>query len=458
MSALWTSDEIAAVTGGTVGEAFTATGVSFDSREVEPGDLFVAMKGEHSDGHRFLEQALFLGASGLLVSEPRPGTPHVRVGDTQAALEALGAAARARLGLHATVIGVTGSAGKTSVKEALRATFAHLGPTHASVKSYNNHTGVPLSLARMPADTRWGVFEMGMNHASEIARLTRQVRPHIALVTAILPVHTENFDSLEALADAKAEIFEGLEPGGVGVLNADAPHYGRLREAARRVGAGVISFAIEERAHIRALDLVEGPDGSSFTVDIEGRTHQIRVPLPGRPRVVNALALIATVHAAGVDVAHAVDALAILQAMPGRGLWRTIEVDGGEARLIDESYNANPAAMAAALGVLGAAQTSGRKLAILGGMRELGERTPEYHAALVPSLIHAGVTHAVLVGEETGPIAERFAASTFAPDWRTALEHAREIIRAGDLILVKGSNSIGLGHLVAALADAPPEV
>jgi len=463
MRALWTSAAIAAATGGEADGSFAATGVTFDSREVEPGDLFVALKGAASDGHRYIDQALSMGAAGLLVSEGGITGPQVRVADTQAGLEALGRAARARLSPEAIVIGVTGSAGKTSVKEALRETFARIGPTHASVKSYNNQTGVPLSLARMPTDTRWGVFEMGMNHAGEIARLTRQVRPHIAVITAILPAHIENFGGLDGIADAKAEIFEGIAPGGIGVLNADAPHFDRLQAAAARAGARVLSFGIDAEATVRARDLIESADGSSFTVDLAGATHRVRVPLPGRPRVVNALALIATVHAAGVDPACAVDALVTLEAMPGRGLWRTIALPGGgDARLIDESYNANPAAMAAAIAVLGAAHTPGRKLVVIGAMRELGAPTPEYHAALVPALIDADVAYAVLVGEETRAMAARFAASTWVADWQAALAALRETLAPGDLVLIKGSNSVGLGHLVAALAepaaDAPPEV
>jgi len=458
MRALWTSAAIAAATGGEADGSFAATGVTFDSREVEPGDLFVALKGAASDGHRYIDQALSMGAAGLLVSEDGITGPQVRVADTQAGLEALGRAARARLSPEAIVIGVTGSAGKTSVKEALRETFARIGPTHASVKSFNNHTGVPLSLARMPADTRWGVFEMGMNHAGEIARLSAQVRPHIAVITAILPAHIENFGGLDGIADAKAEIFQGIAPGGIGVLNADAPHFDRLQAAAARAGARVLSFGIEADATVRARDLVEDADGSSFTVDLAGSTHRVRVPLPGRPRVTNALALIATVHAAGIDPARAVEALATLEAMPGRGLWRTIRAGSGDARVIDESYNANPAAMAAAIAVLGAAHTPGRKLVVIGAMRELGERTADYHAALVPALIDAGVAYAVLVGEETRGMAGRFAASTWTPDWQAALAALRQGLAPGDLVLVKGSNSVGLGNLVAALADTPPEV
>jgi len=452
---LWTSDEIARATGGVAEGAFEVSGVAFDSREVGPGNLFVAMAGERTDGHRYIEQALFQGAAGLLVSGPRPGTPHVRVANTQAALEALGRAARARLDAQARVIGVTGSAGKTGIKEGLREMFGRLGATHASVKSYNNHTGVPLSLARMPAATRYGVFEMGMNHRGEIAALTAQVRPHVALITTIAPAHIENFpDGEEGIADAKAEIFGGLEPGGVGVIPFDSPHYVRLLAACEAGGHRTISFGFGEGATVRGIDLEEGPGGSSFVVVAGGQHDHARLALPGRHRAQNSLGMAAVAFAVGVDVAVAIDTFATAFTLPGRGQRHTLRVEGGEALLIDESYNANPASMAAALQVLGVTP-GGRKIAVIGAMRELGPRGPEFHEAMVPMMRHAGVAHAVLVGEETRIVAGKFAASTHVDDWRAALDAVRGMLRAGDVLLVKGSNSVGLGALVAALVPAP---
>lgn len=452
---LWTSDEIAAATGGVAEGAFAVDGVSFDSREVRTGELFVAMVGAHTDGHRYVEQALAQGVAGVLISAPRPGTPNVRVADTQAALEALGRAARARLAPQARVIGVTGSAGKTGVKEALRLTFEHSGPTHASVKSYNNHTGVPLSLARMPAATRFGVFEMGMNHRGEIAALTAQVRPHVALITTIAPAHIEHFPDGEAgIADAKAEIFGGLEPGGVGVIPFDSPHYVRLRAACDDSGHRSVSFGLGEGAAVRGIDVEEGADGSSFVIVAEGRHHHARLAFPGAHRVQNALGVAAVALAAGVDVAVVVETFATAFTLPGRGQRHTLRVEGGEALLIDESYNANPASMAAALQVLGVT-LGARKIAVIGAMRELGPRGPEYHEAIVPMMRHAGVAHAVLVGEETRIVAGKFAASTHVEDARAALDAVRGMLRAGDVLLVKGSNSVGLGALVAALVPTP---
>ena len=455
MTPLWTSDAIARATGGTASMSFEVGGVAFDSREVEPGDLFVALSGAKTDGHRYIAQALFQGAGGLLVSEPRPDTPHVRVADTQAALEALGIAARARLTPDAHVIGVTGSAGKTGVKEALRETFARLAPTHASLKSYNNQTGVPLSLARMAADTKFGIFEMGMNHRGEIAALTRQVSPHAAIITTIAPAHIEHFPEGEAgIAQAKAEIFEGLQPGGTAIVPCDSLHYPAMRAAADARGHALVSFGLNDGAMVRGIDLAEGPDGSSFVVALAGRYVRARIALPGRHHVLNALGVVAAAEAVGVSAEQVVETLATARALPGRGQRHAVALPGGgEALLIDESYNANPASMVAALAVLGEVHAAGRRFAVIGAMRELGHRTPEYHEAIVPAIRLARVDHAVLVGEETAPIAERFAASTHVSDWTAALATIRPMLRAGDVLLVKGSNSVGLGALVAALTD-----
>lgn len=454
MTPLWTSDAIAAATGGAASAAFVATGVTFDSREVERGDLFVALAGAQSDGHDHVGAAMARGAAGVL-AQRTVDAPAVLCGHTQSGLEALGRAARARLMPEARVIGVTGSAGKTSVKEVLREVFAGAGPTHASVKSYNNHTGVPLSLARMPADTCFAVFEMGMNHAGEIARLTVQVRPHVALITTIAPAHIEHFPDGEAgIADAKAEIVQGLEPGGVAILPFDSPLYARLLANANARGHRAIAFGLGEGAQVRGTALTETPEGSSLTIEIAGGRLRTQVAMPGRHRVLNALAVVAATHAAGVDPARALDVLARASTLAGRGQRLTIRVrGGGEAVLLDESYNANPASMAAALDVLGAAHAE-RKIAVIGAMRELGAVTGAYHDALAPALIKAGVACAVLVGEETRGLARLFPESAWTANWRDALVAVRETIRAGDLVLVKGSNSIGLSNLVAALTQA----
>ncbi|MBV9883964.1 MAG: UDP-N-acetylmuramoyl-tripeptide--D-alanyl-D-alanine ligase, partial [Sphingomonadaceae bacterium] len=382
MSALWTSTEIAEATGGTVHGDFEATGVAFDSREIGPGDLFVAMKGEATDGHLFVDKAFAAGAAGAIVSEAI-GHPHVLVADTTKALNDLGRASRARA--SAKVIGVTGSVGKTGTKEALFAALDRAAPgrAHRSVKSYNNHVGVPLSLARMPRDATFGVFEMGMNHKGELSALTRLVRPHVAIVTTIAPAHREYFASDAEIADAKAEIFEGLEPGGTAIVPYDSPHRDRLARAARRHADHVVTFGLDEQADVHASYIVRGPRGGSMvTAQLPHAQLSYSISQPGEHWVANSLAVLAAVEAAGGDLALAGLALAELGGLKGRGERHRIHVDGGEALLIDESYNANPASMAATLKVLGEEKVAGRRIAVLGTMRELGADSGQFHAAL----------------------------------------------------------------------------
>jgi UDP-N-acetylmuramoyl-tripeptide--D-alanyl-D-alanine ligase len=458
MSTLWTSGEIAAATGGVAQVAFEATGVAFDSREVEPGHLFVAMKGEATDGHMFLDKAFAAGAAGAIVSEAID-RPHVRVADTAAALNALGRAARRRT--SARICGVTGSAGKTGTKEALYAALdrAIPGRAHRSVKSYNNHVGVPLSLARMPADSGFGVFEMGMNHAGELAQLTRLVRPHVAIVTTIASAHREFFDSEEAIADAKGEIFQGLEDGGIALVPNDSPHRNRLAAAARPYAARVLTFGLRDGADIRARDVVPSNGGGSLVTAILPTAEiTFTVSQPGDHWVSNALAVLGAVEALGGDLAQAGLALADLPGIKGRGERHRIILDGGEALLIDESYNANPASMAATLKTFGTLSVSGRRIAVLGGMKELGEGSDDFHEGLAGPVEEAGVELAILVGREMEPLAKALGAKVkmaHVPDTATAIELARAEVRPGDAILVKGSNSIGLAALVEALAAGP---
>ena len=375
MTALWTSDEIAAATGGTASARFEVTGVTFDSREVQSGDLFVAMPGTVHDGHKFVEGAFASGAAGAIVSRPVSG-PHVLVDDTFAALQALGRASRERS--RATVFGVTGSVGKTSTKEALYAALDRNRPggVHRSVKSYNNHTGVPLSLARMPRDVEFAVFEMGMNNAGEIRALTAQVRPHVALITAIAPAHIENLGSEQAIADAKAEIFEGLEPHGVAIVPNDTPHRDRLVRAARRHAERIITFGSGD-ADVHAVHAVAAESGGSLiSASLLERELTFTISQRGEHWVSNALAVLTAIESVGADVAIAGLALADLGGLKGRGQRHVIAVDGGELLLIDESYNANPASMAATLKSLGEERDVTRRIAVLGPMRELGEHGP----------------------------------------------------------------------------------
>jgi UDP-N-acetylmuramoyl-tripeptide--D-alanyl-D-alanine ligase len=451
---LWTSDEIAAATGGTASAAFDVSGVTFDSREVGPGDLFLALKGETTDGHRFLDQAFAQGAAGAVVSGPTPH-PHVLVADTTAALDALGTASRARM--QGKVIGVTGSVGKTGTKEALFAALDRMDPgcAHRSVKSYNNHTGVPLSLARMPSEARFGVFEMGMNHAGELAQLTRLVRPHVAMVTTIAPAHMGFFASEEAIADAKSEIFQGLEPGGTAIVPFDSPHRDRLAAAAAPHAARVVTFGMGEGADYRAVEMMRTRTGGTFvTARFGPRELSFTIAQPGAHWVSNAMGIIAAVDAAGGDLEMAGLALAEMGGLAGRGARFMAALPDGEALIIDESYNANPASMRATLAVL--ANEPGRKIAVLGEMRELGTHSDAFHAGLAEPIAAAGVSRAILVGEAMGALAnalEGHVEFVHVPDAATARERLNAVLAPGDAVLVKGSNGVRLSTVVAALAE-----
>ncbi|MET0248774.1 MAG: UDP-N-acetylmuramoyl-tripeptide--D-alanyl-D-alanine ligase [Sphingobium sp.] len=451
--ALWTSEEIVAATGGTASASFSVAGVAFDSREVTGGDLFIALKGEADDGHRFVDRAFAQGAAGAIVSAA-VDHPHVRVADTGAALEALARAARARMA--GKVVGVTGSVGKTGTKEALYQALDRAAPdaVHRSVKSYNNHVGVPLSLARMPRDAAFGVFEMGMNHAGELAALTRLVRPHVAIVTAIAPAHIEFFGTEAKIAEAKAEIFEGLLPGGMAIIPYDSPHVSLLYNKAERYAERIMTFGLGAGADVRAREMMPTQGGGTLvSAKLPAAELCFTVAAPGDHWVSNALAILAAVEALGGDLAAAGLALAEMPGLPGRGERRMIGLADGEALLIDESYNANPLSMAATLKQLGR-ETSGRRIAVLGGMRELGARSAALHAELAAPIADARVDHVILVGEEMTPLAEALgetASCEHVADATAATEALRSEMRAGDAILVKGSNGIGLSRLVAAL-------
>lgn len=455
MSPLWTARAIAAATGGEASADFTVHGVAFDSREVSTGDLFVAMRGEATDGHKFIDKAIAASAAGI-ICETAIDHPHIRVADSAAALNALGTASRARS--HGRIIGVTGSAGKTGTKEALFAALDRFRPgkAHRSVKSYNNHVGVPLSLARMPSTADFGVFEMGMNHAGELAELTRLVRPHVAIVTTIAPAHMEFFGSEEAIADAKGEIFEGLEPGGTAIIPFDSPHYARLRAKAEQHAAHVISFGLGADADVRAVDwLPDGQGGSLVTAQVQDSLLCYTIAQAGVHWVSNSLAVLAAVKAVGGDLAAAGLAFAEMAGLAGRGARHRVPFGGGYILLIDESYNANPASMAATIEQLGS-ESGDRKVAILGAMKELGPDGEAYHAGLAAPLVAAGVQFALLVGEEMAPLAK-------ALEGRIDFEHVAahsdaaarlgDVIHPGDTVLIKGSNSVGLSHLVTALTN-----
>ena len=456
MNPLWNFDEIVHAAAGKSSGRFDAEGVAFDSREIGRGDLFFAMKGEATDGHLFIDKAFANGAAGAIVSDP-VDYPHILVPDTMAALNALGAASRARM--PGKVIGVTGSAGKTGTKEALYAALdrSSRGFAHRSVKSYNNHVGVPLSLARMPRDAQFGVFEMGMNHPGELRELTKLVRPHAAIVTTIAPAHIEFFKDENEIADAKAEIFEGLSAGGAAIIPADSPHYKRLRSAAEKYTDHIVSFGFSAGADVRVLDHIRAAGGGSLvTAKLPGGSLCYTLSQPGDHWIANSLAVLAAVEAVGADLAAAGLALAEMGGLAGRGARHKIAVGGGEALLLDESYNANPASMAVTLAELG--KFEGRKIAVLGTMGELGDKSDEYHIAIAAQLADADVNFAILVGEKMQILAEELTTGLEGPakfahcaDAREALDLLGNNLHASDTVLVKGSNFMGLSMIVSAL-------
>ncbi|MBO9669629.1 MAG: UDP-N-acetylmuramoyl-tripeptide--D-alanyl-D-alanine ligase [Sphingobium sp.] len=455
MSPLWTGEAIAEATSGALSAPFAVSGVAFDSREVEPGDLFVAMRGEAADGHDYAARARAAGAAGMLVERPVEG-PHVLVPDSLEGLVALGRASRART--YAKIIGVTGSAGKTGTKEALFHAFNRMsfGAAHRSLKSYNNHVGVPLSLARMPAETRYGIFEMGMNHEGELRALTALVRPHVAVVTTIAPAHIEYFGTETKIAEAKAEIFEGLVEGGTAVIPYDSPHRDLLMKAAEPYAAHIVTFGLDKGADVRAMEAVPAEHGGTLvSAQLPGVHLGFTLSMPGRHWIANSLAVLAAVQAAGGDLAVAGLALARLPGMPGRGERRRIRTaDGGEALLIDEAYNANPASMAATLTQLGE-ENGRRRIAILGAMKELGAQSAALHAGLADPVLAADVDQLLLVGEEMAPLAEALKGRIDVELTATAsdaITRAATMLKDGDVVLVKGSNSVGLSRLVTTLS------
>jgi UDP-N-acetylmuramoyl-tripeptide--D-alanyl-D-alanine ligase len=459
MTPLWTAADAARATGGTGPADWTATDVSIDSRTLAAGDLFVALRGPNHDGHDFVASALDRGASAAMVDRQIPGLPAgaalLHVDDTLAGLGALGGFARTRS--SARVIAVTGSVGKTGTKEALRLALAACGKTFASAGSFNNHWGVPLSLARMPPDTVYGVFEVGMNHPGEIDALTRLVRPHIGLITTVEPVHLGAFGSVEAIADAKAEIFFGLEPSGIAVLNRDNPHYPRLAAAAERAGvARVICFGTDREATIRLVDCVIEPHGSTIEAGCSGLRLRFRLSVPGRHWVMNALAVLGAAMAAGCDLRTAAGALSGFEAMPGRGRHHRLAWRGGILTLIDESYNASPAAMEAALAVLAVTSPAagGRRVAVLGDMLELGDAAARFHRELAGPVVAAGVDRVFLVGNAVAALHEAVPAASQGGLWPCAdqaIPALLSFLQPGDVVTVKGSYSVHVDRIVERL-------
>jgi len=468
MSLLWESDALLqGMKGRPVGVLPAGiTGVSIDTRTLKPGDAFFAIRGDQHDGHDFTSAAMKAGASVLVIAEsklPALGrlvAPMIVVPDVLAALEDLGRAARARS--KAKIVAVTGSVGKTTTKEALRHVLSSVGTVHASDKSFNNHWGVPLTLARLPADADFGVFEIGMNHPDEIRPLVKMVRPHVAIVTLIAPAHLGHFDSLEAIARAKAEIFEGIEPGGCALINRDDPQAKLLAGLARAAGVKhVASFGEQERAQVRLLSCDLYPDHSFISVGINGNVLDVRVGAPGRHIVQNVLAVLGAAALVGADMERVGAALSTLAPESGRGRRHRLAVGNGVITLIDESYNANPASMTAALELLRATppENGGRRIAVLGDMLELGEHANRLHAALAGPIGESGAEIVLLAGTAMKALDETLPES-LPHDHRASADELKpillETVRGGDVIMVKSSNGIGFSRLVKAMLERFP--
>jgi UDP-N-acetylmuramoyl-tripeptide--D-alanyl-D-alanine ligase len=455
MNALWTASEAASATGGKAFGNWEAQGISIDTRTLEKDDLFVALKGDNRDGHCFVPSALEKGAGAAMVIDPPPGlaesAPLLVVDDTLSGLEALGCASRARS--LASILAVTGSAGKTTTKEMLRLTLEGQGKVAASVASYNNHWGVPLSLARMARDTAYGVFEIGMNHEGEIRALVSQARPHLVVVTTIAPAHLEYFGTLEAIADSKAEIFEGLEPGGIAILPLDNPQFARLNKRARECGVeNIASFGTSEGADARLLVSKIVGDKQIIAAEIRGRKIELTLNAHGAHIASNALAVLLAVEGLGVDLERAAQALGTFTPLTGRGARVTL----GDIELIDESYNANPASMRAALDLLKATnpQSGGRRIAVLGEMLELGTDGPALHCAIAKDIAENMVDLVFLCGSQMKDLWD-----VLPGDCRGAYSensmHLKEPflkqLRSGDIILVKGSFGSRMSVIIEAL-------
>ncbi|WP_029587392.1 UDP-N-acetylmuramoylalanyl-D-glutamyl-2,6-diaminopimelate--D-alanyl-D-alanine ligase [Bradyrhizobium sp. URHD0069] len=464
---LWTLHAMAEAMRASIQGALpeAVTGLSIDSRTIAPGEAYFAIKGDVHDGHDFVDAALKAGAALAVVEAPQrekfaSDAPLLIVDDVLAGLVELARAARARL--SAQVIAVTGSVGKTSTKEALRRVLGAQGETHASAASFNNHWGVPLSLARCPATARFAIFEIGMNHAGEIEPLVKMVRPHAAIITTIEPVHLEFFAGIEAIADAKAEIFAGIEPGGAVVLNRDNSQFDRLTERAKNLGISrIVSFGSDKKSDARLLDISLHATCSAVHANILGNDVTYKLGMPGRHMAMNSLAVLAAASLVGADLARAALSLSQIESTAGRGARRALEVANGEATLIDESYNANPASMAAALNVLGQAAVGprGRRIAILGDMLELGPTAPALHRGLIDAIRsnHIDLVYCC------GPLMRNLwdALSTgkrggYAESAAALEAQAVAAIRAGDAIMIKGSLGSKMKTIVNALEKRFP--
>lgn len=464
-AAIWTASEAGAATGGRAQGDWAATGLSIDTRSLQPGDLFIALRGDSMDGHDYARAALEKGAAAIVVDRVPDGiaadAPMLVVGDTFEALQSLGQASRDRTG--AKVIAVTGSVGKTGTKEMLSAAFTAMGQTHASKASFNNHWGVPFSLASMHGGTDYGIFEIGMNHSGEIAPLAKMVRPDIAIITTVEPVHLENFASIEDIADAKAEIFQGLDHHGTAILNHDNPQFSRLLAAARTCGVKILSFGEHDDADARLVECLIASNGSRIRAEIGGQEIAFTLLIPGRHIAMNALSVLLAVQAAGGSVERAAQALEKIEPLSGRGKREILDLDGegkNTVTLIDESYNASPVAMKAAFKVLAMIDPGrgGRRIAFLGDMLELGGDGPNLHAELALPLkaadVHLVYTCGKLMKNLHDSLPQELRGE-HRDNSRDLAQIVPDVLVPGDVVMVKGSHGSRMDVVVEAMRQLP---
>lgn len=454
---LWRAADAAEAVGTTTRCPWKGWGVSIDSRTVQKGDIFVALSGPNFDGHDYAAQAFEKGAAAAILSREvtlPDHSPRLMVADTDAALRDLGLAARARM--TGRVAAVTGSVGKTGTKEALRTVLADQGPTHATSGNLNNHWGVPLSLARMPADSAYGVFELGMNHPGELTELTAMVRPHVAVVTTVAAAHVEFFSSVADVAEAKAEIFKGLD-GGTAIVPRDNEHYALLADRARSYGAGdIVSFGGHHESDARLLSSMMDAETSVVSADIAGQRINYQLNMSGHHWVVNSLAVLAAAAALGADLETAAASISKMRPLPGRGARHRIAIPGGSFELLDESYNASPAAMRAAFETLKLANPTGggRRIAVLGDMRELGDEADALHAGLAEDLVAEGADLVLAAGPHMAALYRELPdrmRGAHAGDAKSLEAIVLDIVGPGDVVLVKGSLGSRMGPIVEAL-------
>lgn len=464
-SALWMASDVAAAARGHVqGRDFAITGLSIDTRSLQPGDLFIALQGHNSNGHDYTEQALSSGASGVLVSQPTAGAA-VIVPDTFRALYDLASAARARS--DAAICAVTGSVGKTSTKQMLAAAFEALGPTHAAMASLNNHWGVPLSLARLPVGARYAVFELGMNHAHEITPLSKLVAPHLAIITTIAPAHIQHLGTIENIALAKSEIFHGMDADGIAILPRDSAQFPILLAEARTQGLSQIySFGEHAEADIKLLELDLQPDASRLVVQAGGQRYQFILGMPGRHQAMNALTVVAALHALSngdaAQVQKGLDALRQVGPVSGRGNRLSILLDPQAPPLVvlDETHNANPTSVEAALKTLAQMPTAGRRIVVLGDMLELGEQEAQLHAALAEAVLDVHPDLVLTCGRLMASLHNElpFGKGRHFPDSAALAAHIAELAQPGDVVLIKGSRGAKMRLPIEALQKHAEDV